>query len=34
MLGGKNGSIPDGSDEQPASSQAHEDIPPDDTDPF
>ena len=34
MLGGRTGGIPDGSEEQPASSQAHEDIPPDDTDPF
>lgn len=34
MLGSKTGSIPDGSDDQPSSSQAHEDIPHDDTDPF
>ena len=34
MLGSKNGSIPDGSDDQPSNSQAHEDIPHDDTDPF
>jgi single-strand DNA-binding protein len=34
MLGSKHGSIPDGSDDQPSNSQAHEDIPHDDTDPF
>jgi len=34
MLGSKHGSIPDGSDDQASSSQAHEEIPPDDTDPF
>ena len=34
MLGSKNGRIPDESDDQPSNSQAHEDIPHDDTDPF
>ena len=34
MLGGKTGSIPDGSEDQPTSDQAHEEIPPDDNDPF
>ena len=34
MLGSKNGGIPDGSDDQPPSSPAHEAMPPDESDPF
>jgi single-strand DNA-binding protein len=34
MLGGKNGNIPEGSDDQHSGSQTYEEIPPDDNDPF